>query len=73
MSQASTHMDLLRGWIGPRVHQALTEALDWKRQGSSATNDAQQVKFEDDGNSLRVRSSKKEYVQICKVCMLSGD
>ena len=73
MSQAPIHMDLLRGWIGPRVHQALTAALDWKTQGSPATKDAQEVEFEDDGNSLRVRSSKKEFVQICKVCMLSGD
>ena len=73
MSQAPNHMDLLKGWIGPRVHQALTEALDWKAQGSPATNGGQEVKFEDDGNSLRVRSSKKEHVQISKVCMLSGE
>ena len=64
-------MELLRGWIGPRVHQALTEALDWKTQGSPATKDGQDVNFEDDGNSLRVRSSKKEFVQISKVCMPS--
>lgn len=60
-------MDLLKGWIGPRVHQALSEALEWKAQGSPATKDGQEAKFEDDGNSLRVKSSKKEYVQISKV------
>ena len=65
-------MELLRSWIGPRVHQALTEVLDWKTQGSPVTKEGQEVKFEDDGSSLRVRSSKKEFVQISKVCMLSG-
>lgn len=61
-------MDILKGWIGPRVYQALTEALKWKAQGSPPTeHDGQEFKFEDDGNSLRVRSSKREYVQISKV------
>ena len=63
-------MDLLKGWIGPRVHQALTEALEWKEQGSPSAEDGQEGKFEDDGNSLRVKSSRKEYVQICKVYFL---
>ncbi|KAL8794360.1 MAG: hypothetical protein Q9195_003058 [Heterodermia aff. obscurata] len=60
-------MELLKGWIGPRIHQALTEVLDWKTQGSAATNDGRRVEFEDDGNSLRVKSSKPEYVQISKI------
>ena len=61
-------MDLLKDWIGPRVHQALTEALEWKSRGSPAGRDGQDEQFEDDGNSLRVRMSKPEVVQITKVC-----
>ncbi|KAG7005665.1 hypothetical protein G7Y79_00018g044720 [Physcia stellaris] len=61
-------MDLLREWIGPRVYQALTEALKWKAQGSPpADHIGQEFTFEDDGNSLRVRSSKREFVQISKI------
>ena len=50
------------------MYQALTEALKWKAQGSPPTDhDGEEFTFEDDGNSLRVRSSKREFVQISKV------
>lgn len=60
-------MDLLEDWIGSRVQRALTEALDWKSQGSPAGQHGKEFSFENDGNSIRAKSSKKEYVQITKV------
>lgn len=60
-------MDLLKDWIGPRVQQALTEALEWKTHGSPAAQHGKNFSFEDDGNSIRAKSSKKECVQITKV------
>ena len=64
-------MDLLEGWLGQYVHQALTEALSWKIQASQTSPAVENARFEDDGSNLRVKSAEKFLVQIIKVCKLS--
>ena len=63
-------MDLLEGWLGQYVHQALTEALRWKIQASQRPEPVEHPRFEDDGSNLRVKSMGKFLVQITKVCTL---
>ena len=59
-------MELLRDWIGPGISQALVDAVEWKSRGAPAAADGD-AKFLDDGNSIRIRSSKREFAQITKV------
>ncbi len=64
-------MDLLREWLGPTIEQELGEVLRW--QGMSEANRSQltgqvgDLLFDDDGSNLRIRSAKKQVVQIIKV------
>jgi len=64
-------MDLLEGWIGPYVHQALTQALQWKVRSSQSLHPVEDPRFEDDGSNLRVKCIKKGVVQFAKVRALS--
>ena len=64
-------MDLLRPWIGPYVHQVLTEAQQWKAQNLQGSKLAASGRYEDDGSNLRVKSRVKSdeeaVVQFTKV------
>ena len=64
-------MDLLEGWLGSYVHQALTKALQWKIRTSQSSQPVENVLFEDDGSNLRVKSTKRAFVQFTKVRVLS--
>ena len=64
-------MELLTNWIGPRISQALADALEWKLRNASAAADGD-AKFLDDGSSIRIKSSKKEFAQIIKVGSLNA-
>ena len=59
-------MELLSDWIGPRTSQALADALEWKLRDAVVAADGD-AKIVDDGNTIRIKSSKKEFVQIIKV------
>lgn len=52
-------MDVLEGWIGPYVHQALTSALQWKVQSSQSLQPEENPVYEDDGSNLRAKCIKK--------------
>ena len=71
--RVSIHMKLLKNWIDSRVHQAFIETFDRKTQNSSTTKNEQNVNFENDDNNFRVKSFKKKFVQISKICMSSQD
>lgn len=60
-------MDLLQPWIGPYVHQVLTEAQQWKVQSLQGSQPVATDIYEDDGSNLRVKSDKKAFVQFTKV------
>lgn len=59
-------MELLVDWIGPRISQALADALEWKSRDAPVAADGD-AKFLDDGNSIHIKSVKKEFAQIIKV------
>lgn len=65
-------MELLHEWLGPTVEQELGEVLEWR--GKSEVNRSQltgqigDLTFDDDGSNLRIRSAKKQVVQLIKVC-----
>ena len=60
-------MDLLQPWIGPYVHQVLTEAQEWKVQSLQGSQPVATDIYEDDGSNLRVKSNRKGLVQFAKV------
>ncbi|KAL8827796.1 MAG: hypothetical protein Q9191_002971 [Dirinaria sp. TL-2023a] len=55
-------MDALQPWIAPYVHKVLTQAQHWSLQGSQPN-----VRYEDDGSNLRVKSEEKAIVQFVKI------
>lgn len=60
-------MDLLEGWIGLYVHQALTSALQRKIQFSRSLRPNLDPIFQDDERNLRVQCTKKSVVQFIKI------
>lgn len=62
-------------WIGPTIEHELGEVLEWR--GKSEASRSQVVgtvgdlTFDDDGSNLRIRSAKKQVVQIIKVGRVS--
>ena len=67
-------MDLLKDWLGPTIERELGEVLEWRDNESNRHQSIGKVgaiTFEDDGSNLRVKSTKREVVQISKVWVLS--
>ena len=63
---------LLDEWIGKTVEQELGEALRWRQDTASSSINVGRVGdlvIEDDGNNLRLKSSKPRVVQIIKVAV----
>lgn len=60
-------MDVLEEWLGSTIERELKPIIQSKLQGGSGFSG--EVRCQDDGSNLRVKSSTKGVVQIAKVLL----